>query len=169
MSKTADEILILVTGGTIDSDWNPSTDTVVPRQGTHIGDLLRETIKVEFPLRVKALGMLDSRDVTDEFRQKLVNAIEETAHQRILVTHGTYTMPETAIYLSNALDKSKTVVLTGSFFPPYHMLSDVGFNLGYALGALQQLTGGVYIAMHGRVFEAGKCRKDVAAARFVAV
>lgn len=78
-------------------------------------------------------------------------------------------MPESAVYLAQAVGRSKSIVLTGSFYPPYHTSSDVGFNLGYAIAALQQLSGGVYIAMHGCVFEAGRCRKDIAAGRFVAM
>ncbi|MBI4533355.1 MAG: asparaginase [Candidatus Melainabacteria bacterium] len=61
-----------------------------------------------------------------------------------------------------------SLILTGSFFPPYHLLTDVGFNLGYALASLQHLDGGVYIAMNGKVFAAHKCHKDIAAAQFVA-
>lgn len=168
MTDLDNELLILATGGTIDSEWDPTTDTVVPTSTTHIEKLLKETIKLNFPFRIQTVGMLDSRDINDEFRGWLLSVIQKSPHSRILVTHGTYTMPETASYLAEAIGKSKTIVLTGSFYPPYHTTTDVGFNLGYAIATLQSLTAGVYITMHGSVFEAGKCRKDVAVGRFVA-
>jgi L-asparaginase len=44
--------------------------------------------------------------------------------------------------------------------------TDANFNVGFAAAATQLLPGGVYIAMNGRVFEAGKVRKNRAAGRF---
>jgi len=167
MAGYADDILLLATGGTIDSEWDPTKDTVVPSSTTHIEKLIRDVVKINHPLRIQTVGMLDSRDINDEFRGWLLSVIKKAPQSRILITHGTYTMPETAVYLAESIGKSKTIVLTGSFYPPYHISTDVGFNLGYALSALQHLSEGVYVAMHGSVFEAGKCRKDVEAGRFV--
>jgi L-asparaginase len=85
----------------------------------------------------------------------------------VLVTHGTDTMIDTARVLASIADK--TIVLTGALNPARFRGSDAEFNIGTAVGAVQSLSPGVYIAMNGRVWDPGKVRKNVAANRFEAI
>jgi L-asparaginase len=108
----------------------------------------------------------DSLHMTEEDRRLLRRRIEADAQRRVLVTHGTDTMVETACHLQNLGDK--VIVLTGSLTPARFKKSDAPFNVGCAVGALQALEPGVYIAMSGRVLAADKVAKNREAGRFEA-
>jgi len=106
--------------------------------------------------------MIDSLDMTDTDRALIVNQCREAAGSRILVTHGTDTMVETARALAGALPllAGKTIVLTGAMVPYAFGSSDGLFNLGSALSFVQVLTPGVYLAMNGRCFQWDRVRKN---------
>jgi L-asparaginase len=111
---------------------------------------------------IRTLLMIDSLDMTDADRALIVNQCREAAGSRILVTHGTDTMVETARALAGALpsDMGKTIVLTGAMVPYAFGSSDGLFNLGSALSFVQVLTPGVYLAMNGRCFQWDRVRKN---------
>lgn len=111
---------------------------------------------------IRTLLMIDSLDMTDADRALIVNQCREAAGSRILVTHGTDTMVETARALAGALPSvaDKTIVLTGAMVPYAFGSSDGLFNLGSALSFVQVLTPGVYLAMNGRCFQWDRVRKN---------
>ena len=100
----------------------------------------------------------------DADRDLIRRAIQSATHRHVLVTHGTDTMVETARVLADIPDK--TIVLTGALNPARFQGSDAVFNIGCAVGAIQALPDGVYIAMNGRVWDPARVRKNVAANRF---
>jgi L-asparaginase len=108
----------------------------------------------------------DSLHITQADRELLRQTIAAQAARHVLVTHGTDTMVETARVLESIPDK--TIVLTGALNPARFRGSDAEFNIGSAVGAVQCLPAGVYIAMNGRVWDPRRVRKNVAANRFEA-
>ncbi len=115
---------------------------------------------------IEPLLRKDSLEMTDEDRASIREACEASEETAILITHGTDTMSETAEALLGIA--GKTIVLTGALAPARFRVTDAIFNLGLALGAVQSKPPGVYLAMNGTVFEAGKVRKNKEAGRFEA-
>lgn len=141
-------IQILSTGGTIDKiyfDAKSEYEVGAPQ----IEEILGEA-NVTFDYRVQSVLKKDSLDLTDADRAIIRQAVQESTCDRILVTHGTDTMIQTALALRGL--QGKTVVLTGSMQPARFRNTDAGFNVGFAIGALQSLSPGIYIAMNGRIF-----------------
>jgi L-asparaginase len=164
MKKT---IHVMITGGTIDSFFNPTKD------GTDIGKkaftpAYLKKLKLHDSLEFSYLFLKDSRDIRYKDRQVLLKAITDSPHKMILITHGTFTMPDTGQYLKDNLDNSdKTIVLTGSMVPLKGFdFSDAAFNLGYAIANIQTLPPGVYLCMNGKVFDPEKVDKNKLKARF---
>ena len=167
MKKT---IQVIITGGTIDSLYRPSSETAEPAKTSIIPHYIDDVIKPHFKTRYETLCMLDSSRITDALRHKMLRLINQSRSQHVLITHGTNTMTKTAAFLQKQLgaDSSKTVVLVGAMVPLKEFaLSDGGFNLGFALGAMAALKPGVYIAMNGHVFPAGRVKKNFKTARFM--
>lgn len=108
----------------------------------------------------------DSADITAEDRQRIFDRCMKSPEDRVVITHGTDTMTETAHFLGEKGVGSKTVVLVGSFVPLSQTDSDAFFNLGYGLSAAQLLPAGVWIAMNGEVFEWNNVRKNRERGRF---
>jgi L-asparaginase len=164
MSQPA--ILVLTTGGTIDKAYfDALSEYQIVDSG--IPALLKEA-RVALPFRVVELMRKDSLELTDEDRALIALAADEAPETRIVVTHGTDTMTETAKVLAAEVP-GKTVVLTGALSPARFAETDAPFNLGMAFAAAQVAPPGVWIAMSGQVFNGLKVRKDRAAGRFVAV
>jgi L-asparaginase len=156
------ELLIVTTGGTIDKVYfDDKSDYQVGEP--QIGRILQE-LGVAFRFNVIPLLRKDSLHINAEDREVLRAAIAAQPARHVLVTHGTDTMVETAKVLASIADK--TIVLTGALNPARFRGSDAEFNIGTAVGAVQSLPAGVYIAMNGRVWDPGKVRKNVAANRF---
>jgi L-asparaginase len=150
-------IRILVTGGTFDKEYNELTGELF-FQRTHTSDMLRLgrcLLKVE----IETLMMIDSLHMTDAGRRLILERCRAVPENRIVITHGTDTMPETAAVLGPGLN-GKTVVLTGAMVPYTFGSSDGLFNLGTALAFVQTLPEGVYVAMNGRCFPWHSVRKD---------
>jgi L-asparaginase len=151
-----EKLRIFTTGGTIDKiyfDAKSEYEVGEPQ----IGEILRE-MGVGFPFEMTSLMRKDSLDLTDEDREAIRKAIATDPATRVLITHGTDTMTETAKALQGI--PGKTVVLTGSLNPARFRGSDAIFNIGGAVAAAQTLGAGVYIFMNGRVFDATKVRKN---------
>lgn len=163
---TQQTILILTTGGTIDKNYfDALSEYQIAESG--IPALLKEA-RVAMANRVLELMRKDSLDLTGEDRAAIAAAAREAPETRIVVTHGTDTMTETAKVLAKAVP-GKTVVLTGALSPARFAETDANFNLGMAFAAAQVAEPGVYITMSGQVFDALKVRKDRAAGKFVAI
>ncbi|NHK28055.1 asparaginase [Parvularcula flava] len=160
-------VRIFVTGGTIDKVHDPYTETLAfaADGSTQIPEILHYG-RCHFPV-TQIVMMLDSLNMTDEDREKLAGAIRDAREEALVVTHGTGTMGETARYLAKALEgTSKTIVLTGAMRPFSLFHSDGPFNLGGAIIGAQCLPAGVHGVMNGRVFEAGKLKKNTDLGRF---
>ena len=159
-----DELLIVSTGGTIDKVYfDDKSDYQVG--DPQIGGILRE-LGVAFRFTVIPIMRKDSLHITDADRELLRATIAAQPMRQVLVTHGTDSMVETAKVLAAIADK--TIVLTGALNPARFRGSDAEFNIGTAVGAVQCLAPGVYIAMNGRIWNPLKVRKNVAANRFEA-
>ncbi|MEO0062786.1 MAG: hypothetical protein RLZZ08_1346 [Pseudomonadota bacterium] len=158
-------ILVLTTGGTIDKAYFDALSEYRITDSA-IGGLLAEA-RVAAPFRVVELMRKDSLDLTDEDRALIAATIASAPERRVVVTHGTDTMTETAKVLASL--PGKTMVLTGALAPARFAQSDAAFNLGMAFATAQVAPPGVYIAMSGQVFDGLKVRKDRAAGKFVAL
>ena len=159
-------IRILVTGGTFDKEYNELTGELF-FQSTHTGDMLRLG-RCLLEVEIETLMMIDSLQMTDAGRRQILERCANVAENRIVITHGTDTMAETAAVLGSALE-GKTVVLTGAMVPYTFGSSDGLFNLGTALAFVQTLGEGVYVAMNGRCFPWDSVRKDKARGVFESV
>ena len=145
-------IRVFVTGGTFDKEYSELTGALAFKD-THLPEMLRlGRSRVDVSLRT--LMMIDSLDMTDADRALIVEQCRQAAETRILITHGTDTMGETAHAIASTSPSltDKTVVLTGAMVPYAFGSSDGLFNLGSALSFVQVLPAGVYIAMNGRYF-----------------
>jgi len=160
------KIAIVATGGTIDKDYTTALGGVNFEVGEPaVARLLARLTPMNLDYTVQSILRKDSLDLSDEDRQLLRRTVAACPEDRVLVTHGTDTMIESARVLSDIA--GKTIVMTGSMRPEKFSDSDAEFNLGLALGALNVLPPGVYIAMSGRVYPWNRCRKDRATERFV--
>jgi L-asparaginase len=144
-----DRIRILVTGGTFDKEYNEITGELFFK-ATHTGDMLKLG-RCRLDLDIETLMMIDSLQMTDAGRELILRRCREAPEKRIVITHGTDTMEQTAAVLGPSLI-GKTVVLTGAMVPYTFGSSDGLFNLGTALAFVQTLEPGVYVAMNGRCF-----------------
>jgi len=150
-------IAILVTGGTFDKQHNELAGTLTFKE-THVPEMLRLG-RCRVDVAVRQLMMIDSLEMTDADRRSIADACLASAESRIVVTHGTDTMVDTARTLAKVME-GKTIVLTGAMVPYAFGSSDGLFNLGSALSFAQALPAGVYIAMNGRAFRWDDVRKN---------
>ena len=150
-------IKIIVTGGTFDKEYNLLTGQLF-FNSTHVPEMLRLG-RSRFQVTIKTIMMIDSQSMTDTDRNKIVKECEDSREDKILITHGTDTMTETARRLGQTI-RNKTIILTGAMVPYAFGSSDGLFNLGSALAFLQTLPKGVYISMNGRYFSWDNVRKN---------
>ena len=151
-------IQILITGGTFDKSYNHiSGDLFFER--THIPEML-ERSKCRLNVDVKTLMMIDSLEMTKKDIEKIIDECKKTKSSRIVITHGTDTMVNTAKKIAEKI-KNKTIVLTGAMIPyAFGSSSDGFFNLGSALSFVQTLKNGIYIAINGQYFDHNKVEKN---------
>ena len=140
---------IIATGGTFDKHYDPLTGNLIFRDSVLPEALDR--VRLTSPVSFEPLLALDSLEMQDNHRQLIREACERSAEDRIVIVHGTDTMPETARVLGQAALK-KTIVLTGAMVPYQISQSDALFNLGFACAAANLAATGVYIAMNGQLF-----------------
>jgi len=154
---------MLVTGGTLDKIHDTATESLVLDGVTRVPDILDQgRARIS---RIQNLMQIDSLDMTDSDRAKILKAIQSAPETRLVLTHGTGTMEKTAQYLEGQAP-SKTIVLTGAMRPWSLGRSDGTFNLGGAIIAARLLPPGVYGVMNGRVFPAADLHKDTQQGRF---
>ena len=150
-------IRILVTGGTFDKEYDELTGSLLFKE-THLPEMLRLG-RSRVNATIRTVMMIDSLEMTDADRAVIVQNCADSSEERIVITHGTDTMTDTAAAIARAgLDK--TIVLTGAMVPYAFGSSDGLFNLGSALSFVQLLPRGVYIAMNGKCFPWNRVRKN---------
>ena len=150
-------VRLLVTGGTFDKEYDEIRGVLHFRR-THVHEMLRlGRCRLDAPVQV--LMLKDSLLMTDADRARILRACRRAKETRLVVTHGTDTMAETAACLARGLT-GKTVVLTGAMRPYRVGSSDGLFNLGSALSFAQALPPGVFVAMNGLCFPWDDVRKD---------
>ena len=150
-------IRILITGGTFDKEYDEINGRLFFKD-SHLPEML-SLGRCRLSVEVRTLMMIDSLDMTDADRELIAQQCMATPGDRIVVTHGTDTMAQTASMLA-AKVFAKTIVVTGAMIPYKFGSSDGLFNLGSALAFVQTLPPGVYVAMNGRCFPAGTVRKN---------
>jgi L-asparaginase len=166
---TNQHLHLIITGGTIDSVFDGTRDGTVVNDHSVIATFLERVIKPHFSFSSEIVTLKDSRQITDNIRADIVDSIRRVPHRNILITHGTYTMPETAVYLAQRRTQfeDRTIVLTGSFYPLQNFAeSDAPFNLGFAIASVFNAAPGVHLAMNGRLFPAGTVYKNLEIGRF---
>jgi len=149
-SMDPERILILATGGTFDKQYDEIHGELVFGR-THVPDMLALG-RCHVEIDVETLMMIDSLEMTDRDRALILERCATAPERRIVITHGTDTMEQTAAVLGKGLH-GKTVVLTGAMVPYQFGSSDGMFNLGTAVAFVQALGPGVYVAMNGRWFD----------------
>ena len=149
---------VFTCGGTIDKMYSKEKGTLNFSFGeSAVNELSNIKVKFNFEHNLERLLEKDSLHMTDEDRDLIKKACEGSLADKILITHGTDTMINTAEVLSTI--KNKAIVITGASQPYKFRESDAEFNIGVAIGALNLVESGVYIAMNGRVYEWNKCEK----------
>ncbi len=154
---------IIATGGTFDKHYNELNGTLGFADSHLPAALARARLTVDVQLEL--LPLLDSLDMQDADRARVLAACQAAPESAIVIVHGTDTMPQTAAVLGAAA-LGKTIVLTGAMIPYEIANSDALFNLGFACGVAQTLPPGVHVAMNGRVFAWDNVQKNRTAGVF---
>lgn len=155
-------IRIFTTGGTLDKLY---FDALSEFQigDTIVGDLLAEA-NVGFDYEIEMLLRKDSLELDADDRQLIHTAVAAADENRILITHGTDTMVDTAGTLLDIPDK--VIVLFGAMQPARMRYGDALYNLGVASAAVQLLPPGVHLAMNGQIFDPRNTVKNRERGRF---
>ena len=154
---------IIATGGTFDKHYNELTGTLGFAE-SHLPAVLART-RMTIAVELEILPLLDSLDMQDADRERVLTSCTAATEKAIVIVHGTDTMKETAGVLG-AASLAKTIVLTGAMIPYAIANSDALFNLGFASAAAQILPAGVYVAMNGQVFAWDNVTKNRSAGVF---
>jgi len=156
-------IRIFITGGTFDKEYNEITGQLYFND-SHLHDLL-EMGRSKVQTEIRTLMMVDSLEMSDEDRELIAYQCNQCDEDKIVITHGTDTMSDTAKMLGQKI-KGKTIILTGAMIPIKFGSSDGLFNLGSALAFAQTLPVGVYVAMNGRFFNWDNVKKNTQTGMF---
>ena len=156
------KIKIFTTGGTIDKTYFDQKSEYQVGDPQAKGVLEKANVVIDY--EVESILKKDSLDLTDSDRELIRKKVESTPFDKVIVTHGTDTMIQTARELEAVSDK--TIVMTGSMYPAQFKESDAVFNIGCAIASVQILKPGVYIAMNGRIFTPRNVRKNIELNRF---
>ncbi len=151
------QIRLFVTGGTFDKEYNELNGKLF-FEDTHIPEML-DLGRCKLDVNMRTLMMIDSLEMTADDRAIIVHNCLQCEEDKIVITHGTDTMVETAAMLAAAIT-DKTIVLTGAMIPYKFGSSDGLFNLGAALAFVQTLPNGIFIAMNGHYFPCNNVRKN---------
>jgi L-asparaginase len=151
------QIRLFITGGTFDKEYNEINGQLF-FEDTHLPEML-ELGRCKLDVNIRTLMMIDSLEMTDDDRNIIAHNCLHCDEEKIVITHGTDTMVETAKLLAEKI-KDKTIVITGAMIPYKFGSSDGLFNLGAALAFVQTLPAGVYISMNGKFFPWNNVRKN---------
>lgn len=152
------KIAFIQTGGTIDKDYPKATGGYAFEIEEPAVKRILQKANPDFDFEIISVLRKDSLNITEEDRSKIRDACEKVEAEKLIITHGTDTMIETARKLSDI--KGKVIVLTGAIKPEKFVDSDASFNLGTAVGAINVLERGVYIAMNGRISPWNKVERN---------
>ncbi len=158
-------ILFVQTGGTIDKDYPRVMASYAFKIAKPAVRKFMKQVQPSFKYRIIEALKKDSLDITDSDREKIAEVCTKSKEKHIIITHGTDTMVKTAQKL-DSID-NKTIVLTGAMLPAIHIESDAMFNIGTAVGAIEFLGPGTFIAMNGKIFPWKKCIKSSKTVKFV--
>ncbi len=150
-------IRIIVTGGTLDKEYDEATGQLVFRH-THVPEMLK-SVRSKLNAKITEVMLTDSTRMTNNGRKAILRHCKNCKEDKIVIVHGTDSMVRTADILAKSV-KDKTIVLTGALVPYLYARSDALFNLGNALAFAQTLPHGVYISMNGRCFNWDNARKN---------
>jgi L-asparaginase len=150
-------IRIVITGGTFDKQYDEIRGSLTFKD-SHLPEILK-FVRCSVPIELELNQLIDSLDMHTANRLGVLESCRGAPEERIVITHGTDTMVETAGVLGEA-GLAKTIVLTGAMVPFVFSNSDAVFNLGCAVTAVQLLPHGVFIVMNGRVFRWDRVRKN---------
>jgi len=171
MPEQNDKILFIITGGTIDSLADGYNGISVFEEGQQ--SIIPEYINSKFPdndCEFSTVCMKDSGDITHDetIKNNIIKLIDESDTNKVIITHGTDTMPDTASFInSTKQNEDAVVVMVGAMSPLRADDTDGYKNLDFAVRKVQELDSGVFIAMHRQVFDAGNVRKDFEKKKFV--
>ena len=157
------QVQIFITGGTFDKEYNELTGDLYFRD-THLKQMLEQG-RSQLNVNIRSLMMIDSLEMTEDDRNIILTHCQKSSSDRIVITHGTDTMVETAHFLAKHIN-DKTVILTGAMIPIVFGSSDGLFNMGAAMAYVQTLPHGIYIAMNGQYFHYDNVRKNKAKGLF---
>ncbi len=157
-------IEFLITGGTLDKQYNPLNGELIFNESSLSSMLKQARCTVEHQLT--SLMLKDSLEMNDDDRGIVSKACQQSTSDKLVITHGTDTMVETAQTIAAEIEQHKTVVLLGAMVPYQFKNSDALFNLGCAISAVQALPAGVYITMNGQVFDYREVKKNRAIGEF---
>lgn len=163
-------IHFILTGGTIDSYYDGTKDTAVPNEKSAIPKYI-ESLRLYEKFIFTEICMKDSRELSQTDVKKIIKTVEESSSKMMIITHGTYTMPDSARFLkANLKRKDQTIIFTGSMIPLIGFApSDASFNLGFAISEVQRLSPGIYVAMNGKIFSPDEIMKMLREGRFVSI
>lgn len=159
-------IRLFITGGTFDKEYNELNGKLF-FEDTHVPEML-DLGRCKLDVDIRTLMMIDSLEMTEEDRDIIALNCIKCEEDKIVITHGTDTMVDTAKILAEKI-KDKTIVLTGAMIPYKFGSSDGLFNFGAALAFVQTLPKGIYIAMNGKYFDWNNCRKNKELGLFEAI
>lgn len=168
---TKKHIHIIKMGGTIEFR-DPAYEKIndLMKLDVSVEGYLNNLIKPHFTYDIKVVCEKDSRDITKEDLNNLWSVIKSSKKENILITHGTFTMKDTAKFLENLLTKEnekRKIIITGAMVPIVGFsISDAGFNLGFSISSFSVVEQGVYLCMNGGIFKADEVEKNTKLLRF---
>lgn len=170
MGRGKDTIHFIFTGGTIDSYYNGVKDTVLPNNKSIIPSYVK-SLNLLVKMVFTQVCMKDSRELTTKDRKKILQVIEKSPHSKFIITHGTYTMPDTARFIDAYLKrKGVAIIFTGSLIPLLGFTgSDGGFNLGFSVAKVLDLKSGIFVCMNGGMLEPKVVQKLLSEGRFTSI
>lgn len=157
-------LTILKTGGTIEG-LDYELENTAPKDVNVSIEHFLDSANISIPYTIEEVFKIDSRSISQEHRERLVDRIIAVNSDKIIITHGTFTMEDTAQYLGN-LNLNKTIVLVGAFILGSSPNTDAPFNIGYAIGSIEFLRPDVYVAMNGEIFHWNNVTKNLESNKF---
>lgn len=158
------KVLFIQTGGTIDKDYPKRNNGYAFEIDQPAAERILARAELAFEYKVVSLFKKDSLDLTDEDRNEIRTYCQRSDFSKIIITHGSDTLVETAKAIGSI--KNKTIILTASYRPERFTNSDADFNLGTAIGALNTKAEGTFIAMNGIILDPAHARKNPESGRF---
>lgn len=160
------KIIFIQTGGTIDKDYPKTTKGYAFEFGEPATRRILEKLKPSFEYQILTACQKDSLDITNDDRQALVDLIQQQSSKKIIITHGTDTLIETAQFISQKIT-NKVIILTGAMRPERFTNSEADINIGCAIAATQTLENGVFITMHGLIKSWDEIQRDLNSGKFI--